>query len=510
MANGTVAVTATAAAGDPLFRERRPEPCVVVIFGANGDLTHRKLVPALYNLSLDGLLPQPEAVIGFSRSAKTDAQLRTELEESTARFSRSKPLDAKIWSTFASSLHYVSGTFEDPASFERLAAKVSELEERLGLPGNRLFYLATPPRAFAQVLEGLKGAGLLYSNVNGTPWSRVIIEKPFGRDLESARALNKEVLSVLDERQVYRIDHYLGKETVQNILVFRFGNAIFEPLWNRKYIDHIQITAAEEVVVGTRGGFYDKTGVVRDVVQNHLLQLLALVAMEQPISFRADEIRNEKVKVLRTLQPIYGSQIEDGIVFGQYRGYHDEKDVAPGSRTPTYVALKAEINNWRWQGVPFYIRAGKGLKTRDTEIAIHFQSLPLCLFGKDDACQRLSDNVLTIQIQPDEGIDLEFNSKAPGDDLTIGNVMMRFTYAGAFAKQPSEAYERLILDAMRGDATLFDRSDGVEAAWDFIAPINAAYENERDQVPHSYEIGSEGPAEAAELLRRDRRLWRPL
>jgi glucose-6-phosphate 1-dehydrogenase len=332
-----------------------------------------------------------------------------------------------------------------------------------------------------------------------------VIEKPVGRDLASARDLNRLIAEGLDESQVFRIDHYLAKETVQNILVFRFGNSIFEPLWNRKYVDHVQITMAEDLGIERRGKFYDATGVVRDVIQSHILQLLSLVAMEPPATFKADDIRNEKHQLLRSLRPIL---LEDS-VHAQYRGYRQEEGVAPGSRTPTYVALKVMVDNWRWQGVPFYIRAGKGLKRRRTEISIQFQTIPLCLFGREDVCQRIEPNVLTMRIQPDEGIALRFSCKVPGDDLTVAPLMMDFSYAKSFKKPPEEAYERVLLDAMRGDATLFARRDGDEQAWAFLTPLLEAWEGSSGEVPQ-YDRGSEGPREADQLLWRTRHRWRSL
>jgi glucose-6-phosphate 1-dehydrogenase len=485
--------------GKPQVKENRPAPCTVVIFGALGDLAKRKLVPALYNLAAEEDLPRKFAVVGFNRDKTDDTGFRSLLKESTTRFSRRKPDD---WEDFSSRFHYVHGDFTDADSYARLGEKLRGVETKSGTPGNRIFYLATPAKFFPVILERLSSAGLIHEP-DGTPWSRVIIEKPFGSDLASARALNKTVAGHLAENQAYRIDHYLGKETVQNILVFRFGNSIFEPIWNRNHVDHVEITAAESIQIEGRGGFYDQTGVLRDIVQNHLLQVMALVAMEPPVSFEADDIRNEKVQLIHSLRPMDMADV----VRGQYRGYHDVEGVSPESRTPTYVAMKMHVDNWRWQGVPFYLRAGKGLSAKETEVSIHFREIPLCLFRKDGERQPVQPNVLNLRIQPEEGISLRFVSKVPGDDLTVGNVHMDMTYAGAFKKTLSEAYERLILDCMRGNQTLFARRDGVEKAWTFISPILDAWERDRETPLALYDPGSDGPEEADELVRRDGRAW---
>jgi glucose-6-phosphate 1-dehydrogenase len=490
--------------GPALFPERNPDPCTLVLFGITGDLSRRKIVPALYNLALSGDLPGGFAILGASGSVGPAETFRESLRESTSKFSRTQPLDRPAWDRLAAGIHTHPGNLEAPATYAALRAKIEEIERRAGTPGHRLFYLAVPPALFSPILGNLRSSGLLRP-AGGSPWSRVVIEKPVGRDLASARDLNRMIAQGLDESQVFRIDHYLAKETVQNILVFRFGNSIFEPLWNRKYIDHVQITMAEDIGIERRGKFYDATGVVRDVIQSHLLQLLALVAMEPPTTFRADDIRDEKHRLLRSLRPIL---LEDS-VHAQYRGYRQEEGVAPGSRTPTYVTLRAMVDNWRWQGVPFYIRAGKGLKRRRTEISIQFQTIPLCLFGKEDVCQRIEPNVLTMRIQPDEGIALRFACKVPGDDLTVAPLMMDFSYAKSFKKPPGEAYERVLLDAMRGDATLFARRDGDEQAWAYLTPLLEAWEQAPGEVP-LYERGSEGPREADQLLWQTRHRWRSL
>ncbi|MBI5533471.1 MAG: glucose-6-phosphate dehydrogenase [Deltaproteobacteria bacterium] len=501
------------AADQAVLAARAPEPCVVVIFGATGDLAHRKLIPALYNLARDGALPARSVVLGFSRSVPAADTFRAQVQQTTARFSRTQPLDAEVWKGFAGRVDTLAGALDDPKSYASLQERLMHLDEQHGTSGNRLFYLATPPSEFASILGNLQGAGLIAPPTSGAPWTRVVIEKPFGHDLESAKELNRFATSVLDESQIYRIDHYLGKETVQNILVFRFGNSIFEPLWNRKTIDHVQITAAEDIGVERRGRFYDDNGVMRDVVQNHLMQVLALCAMEQPVSFGADEIRDEKAKVLRSLRPITREDVAQQVVRGQYEGYRTEAGVAADSRTPTYVAMKVFIDNWRWTGVPFYLRAGKKLRKRMTEIAFHFQPVPFCLFGRDEVCQLLQPNVLTLRVQPDEGISLQFCSKVPGDDLSVASVNMDFDYARAFDKQPLDAYERLLIDCMRGDATRFARRDAVELAWKFVDPVLQTWDTQEDDVAGpltEYAPGSDGPAEAAQMLSRDGHRWRPL
>ena len=486
---------------------RPPDPCTVVLFGATGDLAHRKIVPALYALAQAGDLPSPFGVVATSTSVGPAAAYRAQLRQSVERFS-GKTVDENAWASFAAGIDTSAGDTTKPEAWSALREAIAEAERRRATGGNRLFYLAVPPASFPPILAGLREAGLLHAP-NGAPWSRVVIEKPFGRDLASARELNCLVAGALDERQTFRIDHYLGKETVQNILVFRFGNSIFEPLWNRKYIDHVEITAAEAIGVEGRGAFYDRAGVLRDVVQNHLLQVLALIAMEQPVSFRPDEIRDEKAKVLRTLHPWNTLDIAARAVRGQYLGYRDEPGVAPQSRTPTYAALTVALDNWRWQGVPFYLRAGKRLRRRLTEVSIHFQSIPTCLFGQDDVCQLVQPNVLCLRIQPDEGIGIHFVTKAPGDELAIADVMMDFDYAGAFARPAPEAYERLLLDALRGDATLFARRDEVELAWAFVDPLLRAWDEAPDD-PQEYAPGGDGPPAARDLPAAQGRRWRPL
>jgi len=499
--------------GDPVVRAGRPDPCTVVLFGATGDLAQRKLFPALFELDRAHLLPEHFAIVAFSRSSLDGDAFRDHVKEGLKKFSRTQPLDEATWERFAPRLSGISGGYDDAASFARLREKLEAVSQQQRTEGNQLYYLATPASTFPQILHGLAGAGLLprEERPHQKPWRRLVIEKPFGHDLESARALNRELSAVLDERQIFRIDHYLGKETVQNILVFRFANSIFEPLWNRKHIDHVEITAAEKIGVEGRGGFYDETGVIRDMVQNHLLQVLALCAMEPPVSFGAEDIRDEKNKVFRALRPLEGGDVARAVVAGQYEGYQQEKGVKPGSRTPTYVAMKMNVDSWRWSGVPFYLRAGKHLKKRMTEVSIHFKSVPVGLFaGEGATCQRLQPNVLTLRIQPQEGIALSFESKVPGEDVSIAGVTMDFNYAESFQKPVPEAYERLLLDCMRGNATLFARQDSVEQAWSYVTPILQALESGEGGQVHTYKPGTAGPEAAAALVARDGRRWTSL
>jgi glucose-6-phosphate 1-dehydrogenase len=487
--------------GKPVFQETKPEPCVVVIFGITGDLAKRKLLPALYNLMADGALPESFALVGVSRSDLSTEELREQLRRSVMELGGRRFTDAATWEKFAAAIEFTRGSIDDPTSYARLKEHLTVIDRSRGTHQNRIFYLATPPEAFPGVIDNLRRAGLIYRarTTPHEPFSRVIIEKPFGRDLRSARALNELIAVSLDESQAFRIDHYLGKETVQNILVFRYANSIFEPIWNRKYVDYVEITAAETLGIEQRGAFYDETGVVRDIVQNHLLQVLALSAMEAPVSFRANDVRNEKVQVLHSLRPLTEAAVPRDVAFGQYDGYRREKGVAADSRTPTYVAMKVHIDNWRWHGVPFYLRAGKKLAAHLTEIAVHFQSVPLYLFSRADQCQTVAPNVLRIRIQPDEGISLRFVAKVPGDHLSLGNVNMTMSYAHAFGKHLSEAYERLLLDCMRGDATLFARRDEVEEAWKFVNPVLESWEK-GSEPPELYVPGGQGPKKAEALV----------
>ncbi len=508
MSDQTLRFAQISDAGAALLTPTQQDSCTLVIFGGAGDLTRRKLMPALYNLLREGALDERFAVIGLSRREQDADGYRELLKQALAEYTR-EPLQEPEWVAFAERIHYLSANFEDPEGYRALRDRLEQLEAAGG-SANRLFYLATPPSAAPIILHRLQEAGLINTSGSSSPWSRVIMEKPYGRDLDSAQELNRIVGEVLGEDQVYRIDHYLGKETVQNILVARFGNTIFEPLWNRKYVDHIQITAAEAIGVEGRGRFYDQTGVIRDMVQSHLLQVLSLCTMEAPLSFAADDIRDKRVEVLRSLRQITGSQVFEDVIFGQYRGYRDEANVAADSRTPTYTAMKCFIDNWRWQGVPFFLRVGKQLRARMTEVSVVFRPVPLCLFGRDEVCQQLESNVLTIRIQPDEGIDLKIVSKRPGESLDVRPVVMDFSYSETFKRPIKEAYERLLLDAIRGDATLFARRDEVEHAWRFVSPILKAWEDAQRIGPLFYAEGSDGPIEAERLMRRYDRRWREI
>src|SRR6266487_3597551 len=491
-----------------------PQPCAIVIFGATGDLTHRKLVPALYNLAADGELPPAVAVVGFARREKSDDEFRREMEEATKKFSRQTVRD-EIWKTFAQSIFYHQSEFEDESGYKSLAQRLDKIDKQRGTRGNRLFYFAAAPDQFEPILKNLKAAGL--NDTCKGSWVRVIVEKPFGTDLASARELNRIVRNSFAEEQTYRIDHFLGKETAQNILVLRFANAIFAPLWNTHYIDHVQITAAETLGVETRAGYYERAGALRDMVQNHLLQLLCLIAMEPPIDLSADSIRDEKVKVVRSLRRFAQSEIAANVVRGQYAqgaidgkpvaGYRKEPKVKSDSQTETFVALRLYVDDWRWADVPIYMRVGKRLPKSATEISIHFKKAPAVLFNKN-----LSDqNVLVIRIQPDEGISLRIHAKVPGTSFRVEPVKMDFHYGTSFGKASPEAYERLLLDAMSGDATLFARRDEVEEAWAFIDVIESAWSAKKDAPGlFPYPAGSRGPDEADDLLARDGRAWRRL
>jgi glucose-6-phosphate 1-dehydrogenase len=501
-----------------LADDRTIDPCAVVIFGASGDLTKRKLMPGLYNLAVSGSLSGGVAVVGVARREKSTEDFRNEMRGAISKFSRRQPIDEAVWSDFARRVSYVSGTFEDTTTYERLAQHLEELDKERGTAGSRLFYLAVPSAEFGTIAGMLREAKLVRPPVRsgGGPWTRMVIEKPFGHDLVSARALNDTIASVFDESQVFRIDHYLGKETVQNLLVFRFANSLFEPLWNREHVDHVQISVAEDIGVEGRGKFYEATGVARDIVENHLMQLLCLTAMEPPISLSADSVRDEKVKVLRSLRPMAPTQVPDNVIRGQYArgfvrgdevpGYRGEPDVAPTSRVETYLAMRVFVDNWRWGGVPFYVRAGKRLARRVTEIAVTFKKVPHGLFRAPDG--GITPNVLAMRIQPDEGIALRFISKEPGQQTILRGVAMDFRYGAVFGSNTPEAYERLLLDAMRGEATLFTRRDEVEEQWAYMDHVFAAWAREGNTPPPLYAAGSWGPEPADDLLARDGRRWR--
>lgn len=492
---------------------RMSDPCTIVIFGATGDLTRRKLVPALYNLRREGLLDTNTTILGFARRDWSDDYFRTLLFEEGSKHSRSGMSD-ELWPAFAGQVHYIRSTFEDAEGYIALAQRLAQIDEQQGTQGNRLFYLATPPESYEDIIKQLGAAGL--AQALGNSWTRIIVEKPFGHDLESARHLNSVLHEVFDERQIYRIDHYLGKETVQNLLVLRFANGIFEPLWNRRYIDNVQITVAESIGVEGRGGYYEQAGALRDMVQNHMMQLLSLTAMEPPVGgASADAVRDEKVKVLRAVRPIAREDVNRYTVRGRYTAgpgsapaYLDETGVARNSTTETYVALRLEIESWRWAGVPFYLRTGKRLPVRASEISVTFRSAPLILF-QDSIMSRTAPNELVIRIQPNEGISLRFNSKVPGQAGDIRPVTMNFNYVEAFGSESPEAYERLLLDAMIGDSTLFTRSDEVETSWALMNPILQGWELLGSPV-HEYVGGSWGPDASHEFIGASGRSWRRL
>jgi glucose-6-phosphate 1-dehydrogenase len=493
------------------------EPATIVIFGGAGDLAHRKLLPALYNLSLDGLLPPRFAIVGVGRRDFGHEGFRDFAREGVKEFSR-RPIEEERWKTFAEALSFVNASLDGTSSLAELGAHLDSVEHERGLPGNRVYYLAVPPSLFVPTVEQLKASRFI-APPGGKTFSRLIVEKPIGHDLVSARTINDALAKVFDERQIFRIDHYLGKETVQNILVLRFANSFFEPLFNQKYIDHVQITVAETEGVGTRAGYYEQAGALRDMVQNHLLQLLTLVATEPPHSLDADVIRDEKLEVLQSLRPLTNEVIDRSVVRAQYAAgfdmgkpvpaYREEKGVDAQSRTETFVALQVLIDNWRWAGVPFFLRTGKRLPKRASEISIHLKEVPPILFNRNPE-QRLDPNILTIRIQPDEGFALGISSKVPGPRVQIYPVNMDFRYGSTFGSSSPEAYERLLLDVLAGDATLFMRRDSVEASWQWVAPILDRWaEQSGDPLP-MYAAGSWGPAEADRLIESTGRKWRGL
>jgi glucose-6-phosphate 1-dehydrogenase len=492
--------------------ERVPEPCVVIIFGASGDLTKRKLLPALFHLEQSHLLPENFSVVGVARRPLQD-EFSKDMREGILQFGGVKDSDPQL-DKFMEKVTYHAMNFDDPEGYGKLKSLLEDIDKTKGTNGNRLFYLATAPEYFSDIIDQLGAHGMAKPE-KGTV--HTIIEKPFGHDLASARALNDDVNKVFAEDQIFRIDHYLGKETVQNILVFRFANGIFEPVWNRNFVDHVQITAAEDIGIEGRGPFYEKAGALRDVVQNHVMELLSFVAMEPPVSFEAEAMRREKVKVWRSITPIHAmdavrGQYGPGTVDGkEVKGYRQEDRVDPNSGTETYAALKIGIENWRWAGVPFYLRAGKRLGKRATEITIQFKQPPQLLFkGQSGSCKDLQPNLITMRIQPDEGISLRFGAKVPSPNMEVCPVNMNFSYADAFGKSSANGYERLLLDAMLGDATLFAHRDGVEATWSLLTPILEKWANTKPKGFPNYASGTWGPESGDELLGRDGRAWHKL
>src|SRR5215217_1037360 len=497
--------------------ERVPDPGTLVLFGATGDLAHRKVIPALYQLWRTNLLPHDFVILAIGRRDYDDESLRADFRKSLEKFSRVLPLDEAAWRSFAARIRYQRCDFDDPAAFDRLVTTLDGIDKERNSRGNHLYYLATQPSAFAEIVGQLGRVGLDHERHEGG-WRRIVIEKPFGHDLVSAIRLNREVGKVCRKSQVYRIDHYLGKETVRNLLVFRFGNGIFEPIWNRRHIDHIQITVAQSIGVENRGAFYEETGASRDFLQNHLLQLLSLVAMEPPATFDADALRDEKVKVIRAIGELTPDQIRSDVIRGQYgpgwvaaksaQGYRQEPEVDPESETETFIAARFEVDDWRWSGVPFYLRTGKRLPKRATEIAIQFKEVPHRLFK--DSSSEPDPNLLAIRIQPDEGIMLRFGAKVPGLGIDVRSVTMDFTYGSAFSVDSPDAYETLILDALLGDQSLFTRADEVEAAWSIVSPMHEAWLDSPAPEFPNYASGTWGPERADELVREDGRRWRRL
>jgi glucose-6-phosphate 1-dehydrogenase len=488
------------------------DPCAIILFGASGDLAKRKVIPAMYDLAQNNSLGERYSILGFARTPMTDDSFRASIGEAAKTISEVGPIDPAKWDEFAANLHYCPGDYADQNSYAHLAKRLAEIDAEKKLGGNRLFYLSTPPEVYPDIVEQLGRAGLAHPSTPGS-WVRIIIEKPFGRDLASAKELNKIVLNVFEEKQVYRIDHYLGKDTVQNLLVLRFGNGIFEPLWNRNYVDHVQITASETLGVERRGGFYETAGALRDMIQSHVLQLTSLVAVEPPASFDANAVRNEKLKVLQSIRPFDLEMVAQSVVRGQYApgkfgdktvaGYRDEPNVNRNSRTETFVAMRLLIDNWRWAGVPFYLRTGKRLAKRTTEIMIQFRRAPHIVFRE----REVQPNRLILNIQPDEGVCVSFGAKKPGTEMSIGTVSMNFSYREGFGGATRSAYATLLNDCLRGDATLFDRGDSVEAAWWLIEPILDVWSAAKTATVPEYPAGTWGPKESDQLLGRDARQW---
>lgn len=499
-----------------LSKHRGAPPTIIVIFGASGDLTSRKLVPAIFNLSYDNLLPADLHLIGFGRKEMSDGEFHASNVESIQQFSR-RDLNSEIWGRVESQSSYFAGGYDDPEAFRRLNKRIDQIEKDLGREMQAVFYISTPPSVFKPILENLGASGLARRHSHTRYASKVVVEKPFGRDLDSALELNRVIGDQFDENQVYRIDHYLGKETVQDLLVQRFANSIFEPIWNRRYVECVQITVAEDLGVGTRGGYYEQSGAMRDMIQNHTMQLLSLTAMEPPVSLDPEAIRDEKVKLLRAIQPLNPKPGDGDVVRAQYSeglsgghkvpGYTQESGVAPESATETYAALRLSINNWRWEGVPFYMRSGKRMARRVSEIAIQFKRPPGILFSEADRFD-LAPNTMVMQIQPDEGVTLLMNSKIPGLETRTQPVKMHFRYKTTYGSNTPEAYERLILDAMIGDSTLFIRGDETEASWKIMTPILDAWQNLGNRGMENYAAGSWGPLAAEQLLWKRKHQWR--
>ncbi len=500
---------------EPIQNVKRAEPCILVIFGATGDLTARKLVPALYNMAREGQLPAHFACVGFARRDKSHDDFRQDMLEGINKYSRVKPVDQEIWKEFSQCLFYHRSNFNEDEGYDSLDEFLTKLDQQFGTKGNRVYYLSTQPTFFTTIAEKLHQHNLIYHPEEPKKWSRVIIEKPFGRNLDSAIQLQNDVENCMDESQIYRIDHYLGKETVQNLMVFRFSNSIFEDLWNNHHINHVQMTVAEDIGIGTRGKLWEESGSLRDIVQNHMMQVLSLATMEPPNSFDSTAIHDEKVKVLEAIRTIPQDKFHEFVVRGQYgpgyiegqlvNGYREENNVSPESNVETYAALKLYIDNWRWAGVPFYLRTGKHLPKKVTDISVVFKQAPGALF--DELESRHQPNILSIRIQPDEGISLKMNCKVPGMTTPLQPVKMNFRYGEYFGLEPPEAYERLITDCMAGDRTLFARWDEVKASWNLLSPVLDRWNEEKPKDFPNYPAGSWGPEEAARLIESDGRKW---